>query len=316
MVIPTLTLPACSAYTHPSMSRSLSDISQAGSVNKRITAELFLLGTTFIWGGTFVIVKVGLEDISPMLLVAVRFSIATALFSLFFYKQILPMRREALRKGSWLGLLLFLGFVLQTVGLNGTTPSKSAFITGTLVIFTPIFQFIIEKRAPKIGNIFGIVVVTVGLWFLTAPASSLLRFGFSLGDGLTLLCAVVFGAYIVYLDLISKEVDIPQLTFLQMFSTSIYAWVSVFIFERPRFLPTANVLWTLAYSATLATILTTYVQTRYQRDTTPTRAAIIFTLEPVWAAVLSYLMINETIGPTGMLGAGLIILGILISELL
>jgi drug/metabolite transporter (DMT)-like permease len=298
------------------MSRSSSDISQTNSATNRITAELFLLGTTFIWGGTFVIVKVGLKDISPILLVAIRFSIATALFSLFFYKQILPMRRTAFRKGAWLGLLLFLGFVFQTVGLNDTTPSKSAFITGTLVIFTPIFQLIIEKRAPKIGNILGIVIVTFGLWFLTAPASSLLQFGFSLGDGLTLLCAVVFGAYIVYLDLISKEIDIVQLTFLQMCSTSIYAWIAVPIFEQPYFLLTANALWTLAYSATLATILTTYVQTRYQRDTTPTRAAIIFTLEPVWAAVLSYLAVNETIGPTGMLGAGLIILGILISELL
>jgi len=285
-------------------------------VTKRITAELFLLGTTFIWGGTFVIVKVGLEDISPLLLVAVRFSIAATLFFLLFYKQILPISRAALRKGSWLGLLLFLGFVLQTVGLNDTTPSKSAFITGTLVIFTPIFQLMIEKRAPKAGNIAGIVIVMIGLWFLTAPAASLFQVGFSLGDGLTLLCAVVFGAYIVYLDLISKDGNNIQLTFLQILCTSILAWVSVWIFERPRFLPTENALWALAYSAILATIVTTYVQTRYQRDTTPTRAAIIFTLEPVWAAALSFLLLHEKVGPLGMLGGGLIILGILISELL
>src|SRR5437870_5509850 len=99
------------------MSRSFSDFSQTSSETERITAELFLLEATFIWGGTFVIVKVGLEDISPMRLVAVRFSIAAILFSLLFYKQILPMSRAVFRKGSWLGLLLFLGFVLQTVGL-------------------------------------------------------------------------------------------------------------------------------------------------------------------------------------------------------
>jgi drug/metabolite transporter (DMT)-like permease len=298
------------------MSRSLNNRSQTDFASRRTIAELCLFGTTFIWGGTFVIVKVGLEDISPLLLVAVRFSIATAFFSILFYKQILPINREAFRKGSWLGLLLFLGFAFQTVGLNDTTPSKSAFITGTLVIFTPIFQFIIEKRAPKAGNVLGIVIVTAGLWLLTAPATSLLQFGFSLGDGLTLICAVVFGAYIVYLDIISNEVDIARLTFLQMFSTSIYAWFSVAIFEQPLFLPTSGAFWALAYSALPATILTTYVQTRYQRDTTPTRAAIIFTLEPVWAAVLSYLVLHESIGPMGMLGAGLIILGILISELL
>jgi len=285
-------------------------------MTKRITAELFLLGATFIWGGTFVIVKIGLEDISPTLLVAVRFSIAAVLFLLLFYKQIFPMSRAALLKGSWLGFLLFLGFVLQTVGLNDTTPSKSAFITGTLVIFTPIFQLIIEKRAPKAGNILGVVIVTVGLWFLTAPSASHFQLGFSLGDGLTLLCAAVFGVYIVYLDLISKEADIIRLTFVQIFSTSIYAWSSVWILDLPVLKPTGNALLALAYSAILATIVTTYVQTCYQRDTTPTRAAIIFTLEPVWAAALSFLLIHEKIVPMGILGGGLIILGILISELL
>lgn len=311
-----MTVPVYRDYTHRYMRRYFSDFSQTSSVTKRITAELFLLGATLIWGGTFVIVKVGLKDISPLLLVAVRFSIAALLFFLLFYKQILPMSRAVLWKGSWLGLLLFLGFVLQTVGLNDTTPSKSAFITGTLVIFTPLFQLMIEKRSPKVGNILGIVIVTIGLWFLTAPSSSLSQVGFSLGDGLTLLCAVVFGAYIVYLDLISKDEDILRLTFLQMFSTSVYAWVSVWMLEQPLLKPTGNALLALAYSAILATIVTTYVQTRYQRDTTPTRAAIIFTLEPVWAAALSFLLLHEKIGPLGMLGGGLIMLGILISELL
>jgi drug/metabolite transporter (DMT)-like permease len=286
------------------------------SVTKRLTAELFLLGATLIWGGTFVIVKEGLRDISPLLLIAVRFSIATILFFLLFYKRILPMSRSVLRKGSWLGWLLFLGFVFQTVGLNYTTASKSAFITGMLVIFTPFFQLVIEKRTPKIGNILGVVIVTVGLWFLTAPSSSLLQSGFSVGDVLTLLCAVVFGAYIVYLDFFSKEGNFIQLTFLQMFLTSICAWVSVWIFERPMLKPTGNAILTLVYSAILATVVTVYVQTRYQRDTTPTRAAIIFTIEPVWAALFSFFLLHEKIGPMGMLGGSLILLGVLISELL
>lgn len=108
-------------------------------MTRRGRAELYLFATTFIWGGTFVAVKLGVVDLSPVLFVALRFSLAAGLLFLFGIKRILKTDRALVWKGSLLGFLLFLGFTLQTVGLKYTTASESAFITGLMVIFTPSF---------------------------------------------------------------------------------------------------------------------------------------------------------------------------------
>jgi drug/metabolite transporter (DMT)-like permease len=280
-------------------------------LTRRYTAELILFAATFIWGGTFVIVKLGLEDISPLLLTALRFSVAALLFFLIFPKHILKINWDVISNASILGILLFTGFATQTIGLKYTTASKSAFITGMFVIFTPLFQFLIEKRSPHRANLAGIAVVSAGLWLLTEPSGG----GFNKGDVLTLSCAIVFGLYIVALDIVSKKYDIIHLAFLQMFFCAALSWVFLQMIETPLFRPTPNALWGLAYLTLLATVVTTYVQTRFQRDTTPTRAAIIFTIEPVWAAILAYILLREKLGIVGILGGGLIIAGILISEI-
>lgn len=280
-------------------------------MTRRGKAELFLFATTFIWGGTFVVVKLGLQDISPVLFVALRFTLAAALLFIFAFQAVLRTNRGLFWKGNLLGFLLFLGFVFQTIGLNDTTASKSAFITGLMVIFTPFFQFAIEKRPPKAGNIVGVAIVTAGLWLLTSPSGA----GFTFGDFLTLLCAAVFGLYIVMLDVISKEQDALPLTFLQMLAPAALGWAAAPLFEAPVWHPTASAIAVLLYSALLANILCGYVQTRYQRDTTPTRAAIIFTIEPLWASILGYLVLQERIGYSGMIGGAMIIGGILVSEL-
>jgi drug/metabolite transporter (DMT)-like permease len=280
-------------------------------LTKKTQAELLLFATTFIWSGTFIVVKWGLGDISPFLLNAFRFSIAALLFFIPFSRHILQIDRHTLCKGTYLGLLLFLGFATQTLGLEYTTASNSAFITGMMVIFTPFFQVLIEKRMPQPTHLMGVVIVLVGLWLLTSPSGA----GFNPGDGLTLLCAMIFGLYIVTLDIVSKEHDILHLTFVQFLASAALGWLCTGVFEVPYFRPTANLLWALTYLSILATLLTTYVQTRFQRDTTPTRAVLIFTIEPVWVAILGALLLQERLGLLGMVGGGLIIAGILISEL-
>ena len=279
-------------------------------VSKRSFAELVLFATTFIWAGTFAVVKIGLEDISPFLLVAVRFTLAALFFSLFFPRRLLRLDRGALYGGAVLGLLLFLGYASQTLGLQYTTTSKSAFITGMMVLFTPLFQLLIERRRPHRANLLGVGIVTAGLWLLTSPTGA----GFNRGDALTLFCAVALGLYLVAMDIISRRHDTLQLTFVQISVCAVLSWACALMFETPVFKPTPYIFWALAYLALLATVVTTYVQTRFQRDTTPTRAVVIFTLEPVWAAALGVFFLHEVLGMVGVLGAVLIIAGILVSE--
>ncbi len=275
----------------------------------RSSAELLLFGTTFIWGSTFVVVRSGVDDVSPSLFVAVRFSIGALVFALFFFRQLQEISRTTWRKGIILGAMLGSGIVVQNWGIYQTTASKAAFITGLMVLFTPLAQLIIERRPPKVGNIIGIVIVTVGLYLLTSPEGATLNFG----DFLVLISALIFGIFIVYLDIYSKNENTTQLAFIQILSTSIVGWMFV-PFETPVFSTELGALTRLLYMGLFATVVTTYIQTRYQKDTTPTRAVIIFSVEPVIAAVLAYYFLNEILGVIGIVGGALILVGILISE--
>jgi drug/metabolite transporter (DMT)-like permease len=280
-------------------------------VTSKSKAESALLATTLIWGGTFVVVKIGMQDISPVLLVLVRFAIALLLYLALFRKKLFPVPWSLVLKASFLALFLFIGFVTQNIGLTITTASKSAFITSMMVIFVPVLQFMIERRAPRLGNIVGVGVVTTGLWFLTSPTGS----SFNAGDALTLVSAIVFAIYIVYLDVIAHDMTTQQLAFLQTAAMLLYSVVAVVLFETPRFAITTQSILSMVYLTFLGTALTMYVQSRYQKDTTPTRAAIIFSIEPLFASVSAYLILGEELGPLGILGGCLIVGGVLISEL-
>jgi drug/metabolite transporter (DMT)-like permease len=274
-------------------------------------AEGVLLGLTLIWGSTFVVGKIVLQNLSPLQTIAIRFTLSTLFFLLFYSRRIFPLSRRQIVRGGILGVFLFLGFVPQTVGLTLTTASKSAFITGMMVVFVPLLQVVIERRAPKIGNVAGVAVVSAGLWLLTSPSGS----SFNLGDALTLVCALLFAIYIVYIDLVSHDMSAVQLTFLQMATNAGLALGATFIFDTvPARIPAGTVV-AILYLTAFATILTTFLQARFQKETTPTRAAIIFTIEPVFAAVSAAVILGERIGAGGAIGGCLIISGVLLSEL-
>jgi drug/metabolite transporter (DMT)-like permease len=280
-------------------------------VTVKSRAEGVLLSLTLIWGSTFVVGKIVMQNISPLQMIALRFVLATLFLLVFFAGRIFPVSRTQIVRGAILGIFLFLGFVAQTVGLNLTTASKSGFITGMMVVFVPLLQVIIERRPPKIGNIAGVAVVSSGLWLLTSPSGS----SFNAGDALTLLGAVLFAIYIVYIDVIAHDMSAMQLTFLQMATNAILALAATLAFDTmPSRFPSGTVAGVL-YLTIFATILTTFMQTRYQKETTPTRAVIIFTIEPVFAAASAALILGEQIGVGGAFGGGLIIGGVLLSEL-
>jgi drug/metabolite transporter (DMT)-like permease len=279
-------------------------------LSKRTRAELLLLSCTLIWGSTFVVSKSVLDDVSPMLLIASRFLLGSLLLAIFVLPSLRRIPLATLVNGTILGALLFVGFATQTVGLQYTSASKSGFITGFLVVFAPIFQFLIERRPPRPGNVVGILLVLVGLFFLTSPEGS----EFNVGDGLTLMCAVVFGLYIVYLDVFSKAHDVTHLALIQFVVAAVLAWSGV-PFEGPRIAWNGDVMFVIAYLTVFATLYTLVIQTKYQKDSTPTRAAVIFSIEPVFAAVFAYFLLREMIGWLGVVGGTLIVTGLLVSEL-
>lgn len=222
----------------------------------------------------------------------------------------MKVTKEELYHSSILGILLFLGFSTQTIGLLYTSASKSAFLTGMAVIFTPIFQFLIEKKPPLFGNVIGVIIVSLGLYFLTSPKGS----EFNFGDSLTIACAIIFALYIVYVDIATQIGNPLRMTFFQILINGLLSLFFSFIFEDIKFNFTSNVIFSLVYLSVLATVLTLYLQMKWQKETTPTKAAVIFTLEPVIAAILAYLFLSENIGLLGIVGGATILFGLILSE--
>jgi drug/metabolite transporter (DMT)-like permease len=293
-------------------------------INKGESALLF---TTVIWGGTFAIIKAALGSISPLLFLSFRFSIATILFLPFVIRRLKKLDSSSIKGGLILGLLYFGGFAAQTIGLNYTSATKSAFITGTFVIFTPIFQILIEKRLPSKGNIIGILLVAGGLIFLSSRGTHILDIihelgtNFNVGDYLTLICAIFYSLYIVYLDIVSKKFDNLSLVFMQLAVTALGAITGAIIFqvsgiETGRFILNNGVIFAVIYTSLLATILTTTLQTKFQKYTTPSKAGIIFSFEPIFASIVAFFLLSEKISNFGLIGCIFIFCGLLISELM
>lgn len=293
---------------------------------KKYLPETFLMLNTLIWGATFVIIKSALTDISPLLFISIRFCFATLILLPFTFKIFRGINKETLLGGFFLGLLYFIGFSTQTVGLNYTTATKSAFITGTFVIFTPLFQTVIQKKLPGKNVIAGIFLVVTGLIFLTSKGESLLSVfseigeNFNIGDFFTLLCAIFFSLYIVYLDIISKKTDYKPLVFLQIAVTGVCGVLFSSLFtvwdvEKIYFTFTSNLLFAILYTAVLATVLTTTLQTMYQKFVTPSIAGIILSFEPIFAALFAFFMLNEKISNFGLIGCTFIFAGLLVSEI-
>ncbi len=280
-------------------------------MSTKARAELMLFLITFIWGSTFVTGKIVLAQVSPLQMMVVRFTLASLFFLVIGWRRLFPIPWASVRKAVFLGVLLFLGFAAQTVGLQWTTASKSAFITSMMVVFVPVLQIVVERKIPKVGNILGVGIVAAGLWLLTSPQGG----SFTVGDALTVLCSLLFTGYIVYLDMISPDMTALQLTFVHLSAVAVLSLASLALFDSVHIVVDTQGATLLLYLTFFSTVLTTLVQTRFQKDTTPTRAAVIFTIEPVVASLLAYAIIHDELGLAGVTGGALILLGVLLSEL-
>jgi len=282
-------------------------------LSRSTRADLALILATIIWGASFTVVKKALAQSSPVLFLSMRFWIATVVSVIFLGAA---LRRgislETLKRSGFLSLLLAGGFVLQTIGLRGTTPPKSAFLTSLCVLLVPLLGYAIFRRRPALRTLLGVVVATVGLGLLTLTSWD---FGFRYGETLTLICAVVFALHILFLGRYAPQGDIRQLFLLQMAMSSVICTLLIPTLETTFLVWDSTFLFYLLFAAVLATALAFYLQNRAQRLTTPNRAALIFSLEPFFAALFSYFFSGHRLTGKEWIGGALVAAGILVSEL-
>jgi len=280
---------------------------------KGIQAEIYLLGIVIIWGSTFAIIKGVLDQIPTFTFLAYRFLLATLILYLIFWKRIKEnIDKTTLKKGSLIGIFLFMGYAFQTVGLKYTTATKAGFITGLSVVLVPIISHFFIKEKINRNSVVGVILAFIGLWFLNYSSS----FSFNLGDFLVLLCAVSFALHIISVGLYSKKVDYVPLVIVQLATVSVLCLLIAIIFERPElhFSYSLHVWWSIVLTGVFATALAFYMQNRFQRYSTATKTAIIFSGEPIFAAVFAYFLLGEKVGLIAWAGGLLIIFGMIVSQ--
>ena len=287
-----------------------------GKANKglRARSEALLVLITLIWGSTFVIVKAALQDATPLAFIALRFGAAGLLLYGFLARG--KVAQRSVLPGITLGIFLFGGYAFQTSGLALTTPSKAAFITGFSVILVPLLVMV-EGTRLRPANIAGAFLGLAGLYFLVLPS------GFAevnRGDLLVLVGAVSFALHIVMVGVYARKHSFLHLVPLQILTVGALASLALPVFSVMSGHAVFEVHWTgrltmaLAVTAVFATGVAFSVQNWAQQYTPAAHTALIFALEPVFAALTSWAVLGESLGGKTLLGSALVLSGMVVSE--
>lgn len=274
---------------------------------KDARAEAALLGMTAFWGMSFAIVKGALDDCDPFTFIALRFSLGALAAVLVTRKALLD--RRLVRPGLVLGVFLFLGFLTQTWGLETTTPSRSAFVTGLFVVLTPFVTWVVFRRPPGWAT-FGAAVLAVGGLYLLSGAGA--GGGLTRGDALTLACAVAYAVHLVLQERFAPSLPPLPLATLQMAVVALLS-LAMLPFVPRHVTVTGDFIAATTSMGLIATGLAVALQTWAQTRTTAVRAAFIIALEPVFATIWSLFRHRDVLETRSVLGGSVMMLAVFIS---
>lgn len=264
-----------------------------------------------IWGTTFALLRDALRTIGPAELVALRFTIA-ALFLLAVYaRRLRGWKPHWIRDGLWVGVWLAIGYLTQVMGLRTVTASRSAFITSMSIAIVPFVAFALLRTRPVIGEALGVALAVAGLVLFSSDA------GFSLtpGELWTLGCAAAFAVQIVVTHIAGQRSPAVPVSILQTVVGAVAGWALVFAGGGPA-AASRDVPWgVILYLAVVATAFIIVVQTWALARTSSVKAGVLYATEPVFAAIFAASFFGERMGPRELAGAGLILLGVFVSEL-
>ncbi|HXY26323.1 MAG TPA: DMT family transporter [Candidatus Acidoferrum sp.] len=288
-------------------------------MSTRTRADLSLAFCSLLWGVTFVVVKNALSHASVFLFLAVRFSVAAALMLLWSFRTLRQFEREDLFAGIRLGFFMFMGYAFQTAGLQYTTPSKSGFVTGSSVVVVPLLLALFWGKRLTWGAYAGAFVAVLGLYYLTIPAQGIAFL--NRGDVLTFVAAGLYAVHIILVGEYTQHHSAKALSLIQVAGCAGMAWLTAGAAAAIRWQPVRfDWRWELyagiLICAVFATAVAFSIQLWAQQYTSSSHAAILFTLEPVFAVITSYLLIGERLGQRAILGAVFVLMGILVAELL
>lgn len=280
---------------------------------KQHFAEFVLLTVTLFWGATFPIVKEAIGQLPVMAFLWIRFAMAALLIGLMCGRSgFATLDRKGWSRGLLLGTLLFLSYLFQTFGLERTSSANTGFLTGLNVVWVPLLAGPLLNKPAAIGAKIGVGISLCGLLLLTWHTP----WSLNTGDLLVLICSVFVALHILGLDRLTEGYDGRALAFVQIATMALLGCVGSLVFEPVSWPGTwsTSLISAFLITAILATAYAFWAMTTFQRLTTPTRAALIYTMEPVWAAVFSVWLLQEQLSSSAWLGGGMIVCGMIVAE--
>jgi drug/metabolite transporter (DMT)-like permease len=281
--------------------------------HRRYLAEFILITVTLFWGGTFPLVKEAIEEVPVMAFLWIRFVLAALILMLWAgYRAIADLGKGGWLRGAGLGALLFGSYAFQTFGLAITSSANAAFVTGLNVVWVPLLAGPLLKKPALPGSRIGVVCALIGLFLLTYREPWRLN----PGDFLVLVCSFFVAFHILGLDVWTHGYDGRALAFVQIGTMALLSLMGSLLFE-PLHWPrawTPTLFRTVIICSVFATVYAFWAMTVFQKMTTPTRAALIYTLEPVFGALFAIIYAHERLNGVGWTGGALIVLGMIVAE--
>ncbi|HBA59751.1 MAG TPA: hypothetical protein DCZ92_02790 [Elusimicrobia bacterium] len=276
---------------------------------KKLFSDLGLIYCAAIWGSTFIVTKGALASVDPVVMVGIRFAISAALLLPWVLK-----RRDKARfmlEGFFLSLFLTTLYLTQTTGLLYTSASNSGFITGLFIIFIPVFMYLFRREKPTKLQGVSAVLAIAGMWLLTGGVS-----GFNVGDALTLVAAAAYSVHLIITDkYVKAEADTVLLAFHQFWMVSAISFSLAFLKGAPFAVAGLNGWSVIVFLAVFPTLTAFFIQMLAQKHSEPFKVGIIFTLEPVFAAIFAWTLGGEEFIMIKAAGGLLIVSGMIIGEL-
>ncbi len=278
---------------------------------KKYLAITGLVTVTIIWGGGFVASDMALESLRPFQIMAIRFLMASVLMGAASIRELKGINFKELQAGILMGTALFVGFAFQIVGLQYTTPSKNAFLTALNVVMVPFISFILLRKKISRKSIAGAAMAIVGVGLLSLEKNMSL----SMGDALTLVCAVGFAFQIFFTSEFVKKYRAVVLNFIQMLTAVLLSAACLFLFGETNFHVTPQGWLSVLYLGVVSTALCYLLQTASQKYVDETKAAIILSMESVFGTLFSILILHEQVTLRMVCGCIIILAAVIVSNL-
>lgn len=273
--------------------------------------EVALVAITAVWGSTFLLVHWAMEHSGPWFFVGIRFLVAGLISVVIFRRSLRGIRWRDIGAGAAIGVMIHLGYGLQTVGLQTIDSSTSAFITAMYVPLVPFAQWAVFRRRPPVMAFVGAGLAFVGLLLIAGPDA--LTFTLGPGEFATMISTLPIAAEIILISFFATRVDLGRVTIVQLLTAGVLGILTMPIVGEG--VPAFSWVWVgAAIGLGAASCLIQLTMNWAQKSVSPTRATIIYAGEPVWAAVVGRIA-GERLPVTALIGGGLVVLGILASEL-